>query len=323
MEIKNRTLLVFKHLWEETDETHTVSLEHLKDYLESCGLSRPDSRTLKNDIAQLLALGVDIVVDRRVQNQYFIATRHFDTAEVKLLIDAVQSSRFITSQKSKALIHKLGLFVEPNQKQLLKRQLYIDFRTKADNEAILRIVDQIHTAISNEKKITFQYFDYTPRKEKIHRHGGDFYTVSPYAMLWNNDLYYMVGYSDSQELIATYRVDRIDTLALTSADIVPRPCDFNISNYFVQKFSMLGGEECTVEILCENSLMSSIIDRFGEDVPTEVVDDKHFKVSMTVTLSSNFYGWVFASGGKMKIISPAVARGQFNDILKKYCEDVH
>ena len=143
MELTNRILLVFKYLWENTDETHTVSLEQIKDYLESCGLSRPDSRPIKNDIAQLMALGVDIVVDRRVQNQYFVATRHFDTAEVKLLIDAVQSSKFITPKKSKALIKKLSTFIEPQQKQLLKRQLYVDYPAKADNEAVIRIVDHM------------------------------------------------------------------------------------------------------------------------------------------------------------------------------------
>ena len=218
MELTNRILLVFKYLWENTDETHTVSLEQIKDYLESCGLSRPDSRPIKNDIAQLMALGVDIVVDRRVQNQYFVATRHFDTAEVKLLIDAVQSSKFITSKKSKALIKKLSTFIEPQQKQLLKRQLYVDYPAKADNEAVIRIVDHIHTAIANRRKISFQYFDYTPAKDKIHRRSGELYVVSPYAMLWSNDLYYMVGFSDLRSIVATYRVDRIDNLIITDAN---------------------------------------------------------------------------------------------------------
>jgi len=162
MKLKSRILLIFKYLWEHTDEAHTVSLEQLKDHLQSCGLSRPDSRTIKADIDQLIELGVDIIIDRRVQNQYFIGTRHFDTAEVKLLIDAVQSSRFITPQKSKALIRKLGVFIEPQQKQLLKRQLYIDHRSKATNESVILIVDHLYTAIIERKKVTFQYFDYTP-----------------------------------------------------------------------------------------------------------------------------------------------------------------
>lgn len=318
MDLKNRTLLVFKFLWENTDETHPVSLEQIKDYLENSGLSRPDSRPLKNDIAQLIELGVDIVKDRRVQNQYFVATRHFDMAEVKLLVDAVQSSKFITPRKSKALIRKLAAFIDPHQKQILKRQLYVDYRAKANNEAVIRIVDHIHAAIAAKRKITFQYFDYTPAKKKIHRHDGDLYVVSPYAMLWNNDLYYMVGYSDAKGLVATYRVDRIDNLTITEEKAVSKPRDFDISDYFGQTFSMFSGEECLVSLLCENELMGGIIDRFGANVPTEVVDDQHFKVTTTIALSNTFFGWVFASGGKMRILSPSKAVDRFNELLANF-----
>lgn len=318
MELTNRTLLVLKYLWENTDETHTVSLERLKDYLEDCGLSRPDSRPIKNDIAQLLALGLDIVVDRRVQNQYFLATRHFDTAEVKLLIDAIQSSRFITRNKSRVLIRKLAAFIAPGQKQILKRQLYVEYPAKAGNEAILRIVDSIHTAIAARKRVSFQYFDYTPAKKKIHRHDGQFYSVSPYAMLWKNDLYYMAGYSDSQGLVATYRVDRIDNLTVSEEKAVPRPRDFTVSDYFGQTFSMFTGEDCRVELLCENELMASIIDRFGEKVHTELADEEHFKVFVTVDLSNHFYGWVFASGGKMRILGPEKAVSGFRAMLGSF-----
>lgn len=318
MELTNRTLLVLKYLWENTDETHPVSLEQIKDYLETCGLTRPDSRPLKNDIAQLTEMGIDIVVNRRVQNQYFVASRHFDTAEVKLLIDAVQSSRFITPKKSKTLIKKLAAFTDPYQEQLLKRQLYVDYPAKAGNEAIMRIVDDIHAAIAEKKKVTFQYFDYTPEKKKVHRHDGALYSVSPYAMLWNNDLYYMVGYSDSRDLVATYRVDRIDHLTVTEETAARRPKGFQVSSYFGKTFSMLGGEECQVELLCENELMGSIIDRFGEKVHTEVVDGEHFKVITTVALSSTFFGWVFASGGKMRITAPQGAVRRFQEMLDSF-----
>ena len=318
MRLKSRILLIFKHLWDHTDEAHTVSLEQLKDHLQSCGLSRPDSRTIKADIDQLIELGVDIIIDRRVQNQYFVGTRHFDTAEVKLLIDAVQSSRFITPQKSKALIRKLGTFIEPQQKQLLKRQLYIDHRSKATNESVILIVDHLYTAIIERKKVTFQYFDYTPEKKKVHRHGGQLYTVSPYAMLWNNDQYYMVGYSEERKLVATYRVDRISQLTVTEGPARKRPADFTISDYFGQTFSMYLGEEAKVELLCENALMGSIIDRFGENVSVQIVDREHFKVTATVALSNNFYGWVFASGGKMRILGSEKAVEGFKAIMEKF-----
>lgn len=314
----SRILLGLQYLWTKTDESNPITLEQLKDYLVSCGLSRPDSRTLKNDIAQLTELGIDIVVDRKVQNQYFIASRHFDTAEVKLLIDAIQSSRFITPKKSKDLIDKLSVFVEPGQKQLLKRQLYIDQRSKANNEAVIRIVDHLHTAIVEKRKVSFQYFDYTQTKKKVHRHRGQRYFVSPYAMLWNNDLYYMVGYSDDRGLVATYRVDRIDKLEIIDIQTVEQPADFSVADYFTQTFSMYSGEECEVELLCENELMGSIIDRFGLTVQAEVIDAQHFKVCTRVALSDNFYGWIFASGGKMKLLGPEKAVIEFNGILSRF-----
>ena len=315
---KNRTLLIFQYLWMYTGEEYTVSLEQIKDFLETYSLPRPDSRTIKADIDQLIEFGLDIIIDRKVQNQYFVGSRHFDTAEVKLLIDAVQSSRFITPQKSKVLIHKLGMFIEPQQKKLLKRQLYIDHRTKSTNESVILIVDHLYTAIIERKKVTFQYFDYTPEKKKVHRHGGQFYTVSPYAMLWNNDQYYMVGYSEERKLVATYRVDRISQLTVTEEPARKRPADFTISDYFGQTFSMYLGEEAKVELLCENALMGSIIDRFGEDVSVQIVDKEHFKVTATVALSNNFYGWVFASGGKMRILGPKKAVEGFKAIMDDF-----
>lgn len=219
--LKSRAFLILKYLWENTDEEHTASLEQIKDYLEDCELSRPDSRPIKNDIAQIIAFCVDVVVDRRGQNQYFIATRQFDTAELKFLIDTMQSSKFTTPKKSREPIAMLAIFVEPRQKQILKHQLYVDCRAKAGNEAILRIVDNIHAAIASKKKIAFQYFDYTPTKRKVHRHDGIWYVVSPYAMLWSNDFYYMVGHSDSQGFTATFRTDRVDNLTVADEPATP------------------------------------------------------------------------------------------------------
>lgn len=183
---------------------------------------------------------------------------------------------------------------------------------------LILIVDHLYTAIIERKKVTFQYFDYTPEKKKVHRHDGQLYTVSPYAMLWNNDQYYMVGYSEERKLVATYRVDRISQLTVTEEPARKRPADFTISDYFVQTFSMYLGEEAEVELLCENALMGSIIDRFGENVAVQVVDREHFKVTATIALSNNFYGWVFASGGKMRILEPEKATAQFQAILDNF-----
>lgn len=319
MALTNRTLILFKYFWETTDEAHPVSLADISAHLKEHGITA-DPRTLRSDIEQLVEFGVDIVKERRVQNLYHVATRHFEAPEVKLLIDAVQSARFITPGKSKELVKRLTAFVAPGDTVLLKRHLYIDSRSKATNESIFLNVDRIQTAITERKKISFCYFDYAPSKERVLRHGGRVYSVSPFAMLWNNDTYYLVGFHDYRQQVAKFRVDRIDGLKVTQKAAVQKPKDIDVSAYFTQEFSMLNGEECKVRLLCENLLMNSIIDRFGEDVSTQVVDESHFSVEVTVNLSSNFYGWVFASGGKMKITAPQEAMEGFCRMLESFSE---
>ena len=318
MALQNRTLLVFQYLWDNTDEEHTVSLADIFAYLQSCGIPKPDARTLRKDIDQLIELGIDIVHNRSVQNQYHVATRHFEAPELKLLIDAIQSARFITPKKSKALIQKLAAFAGPHEAELLNRELYVDSRAKSGNEGIYRIVDHIQTAIAEKKKIAFQYFDYSSDKSIVLRHSGRIYFVSPYALIWNNDAYYLIGHHDRRGYIATFRVDHITGLEITDEPAVKRPLDFDVSSYFTKEFSMLGGRQCEVILLCENDLMGNIIDRFGKEVCTEVVDERHFKVTVTVCLSNNFYGWVFASAGNIQILSPSDACTGFQQLLSCY-----
>ena len=319
MALTNRTLIIFKYLWETTDEALPVSLADISAVLKQYEITA-DPRTLRKDIEQLIEFGVDIVKDRRVQNLYHVATRHFEAPEVKLLIDAVQSARFITPKKSRELVKRLTAFAAPGDAALLKRHLYIDSRVKAVNESVYISVDRIQTAIAERKKIAFRYFDYSPAKERIHRHDGQLYSVSPYALLWNNDVYYLVGFHDHRQQIAKFRVDRIDGLQVTQEAALQKPEDFDVSAYFTQEFSMLAGKTCHVTLLCENALMNSIIDRFGEDVPSQVVDEAHFSVEATVNLSSDFYGWVFASGGKMKITAPQEAVEGFCRMLESFSE---
>ncbi len=314
MALTNRTLIIMKYLWEQTDENQPVSLADISTYLKQHQITA-DPRTLRKDIEQLVEFGIDVVKDRKVQNLYHVASRHFEAPEVKLLIDAVQSARFITPKKSRELIKRLASFVAPNDTALLKRQLYIDSRSKATNESIYVSVDRIQTAIAERKKITFQYFDYLPSKERVHRHDGQVYSVSPFALLWNNDTYYLVGFHDNKGVIAKFRVDRIDKLEIAQESALQQPADFDVSEFFTQEFSMLDGKTSKVKLLCDNALMNSIIDRFGEDVDTMQTDEAHFIAEVTVDLSSNFYGWVFASAGKMRILEPDEAVCGFQSVL--------
>ena len=317
MSLANRTLIILKYLWENTDEDRPASLADISKHLSMFNITA-DPRTLRKDIDQLIEFGIDIVKDRRVQNLYHVASRHFDIPELKLLIDAVQSSRFITQKKSKALIEKLSAFTSPNQSKVMQRELYVDKRSKAGNESIYLTVDRIQSVIAEKKKISFQYFDYALNKSRVLRHDGQLYTVSPYALIWNNDTYYLIGYHDRRKLVAKFRIDRITKLEIIDEPAVRKPRDFDVSEYFSQEFSMLDGKECEVELLCENELMGNIIDHFGERVSTQVIDNNHFKVTVIVDLSNNFYGWVFASAGRIQIISPQEVVNDFDALIKSW-----
>ena len=212
-----------------------------------------------------------------------------------MLIDAVQSSRFITKRKSKELINKLSAFVAPNQASVLKRHLYVDSRNKADNEAIYIIADSIQSAIIENKKIRFQYFDYCVDGTQVLRHGGAKYLVSPFDLIWSNDAYYLAGLHEKKGIVAKFRVDRIKNLEITTDRATSKPNDYSVAEFFSHEFSMLDGEDCNVTLLCENVLMNSIVDRFGSNIKTTIVDRNHFTVTVPVDLSSIFYSWVFAS----------------------------
>lgn len=313
----NRTLLILRYLWENTDELHYATIASINSFLEPYGLAA-DRSTISGAIEQLIDFGVDIDAERGVQMHYFIRDRVFKTPEVKLLVDAVQSSRFITPKKSKELIKKLSIFVESHSADILKRQLYVDDRSKADNESIYTSVDHIQNVINDNRKISFKYYEYTPEKKKILKHGGQLYVITPYALLWNNDCYYVVGFSDVRGIIQKFRIDRMSYLKVLDEKGVKKPKDFKISDFFTKEFSMLHGIPYEVELLCENQLMDSIVDRFGTKINTSIVDEKHFKLTASIDLSSNFYGWVFASGGAMKILGPAEVVDGFNRIIELY-----
>ena len=316
----NRTLWVFKYLWEYTDDQHPATLADIIAFLETQGITVKDYRAIQADIADLTAMGIDIVEDRSRHYEYSIGTRHFEVPEVKLLVDAVQSSRFISQKKSKALIKKLSSFVGPQDAGIIKRQLYVEQRFKATNEGIMRIVDSVQDAIAAKTKVTFQYYDYSPQKKKVARHDGAYYVVSPYSLIWNGDNYYMVGHSEEKDKIQKFRVDRIDHLSVVDEPRVKPPRDYSVGDFFSQEFSMMSGKETDVELLVENNLMNNIIDHFGERVTTEVVDEGHFKVHVTVGLSPTFYGWLFASKGKIKILNPKEAQDEFYYIIDSYSD---
>ena len=280
---KQRPFRLLRYLFENTDEEHPVTTTELVEIFQAED-AHASRKTVKDDIDILVKEGFDIITVRSTQNSFFLGSRSLEVPELKLLIDAVSSCRFISKEKSAVLIDKLKKMTSRGQADKLTRHMYVADRLKADNHQLLYIVDTITDAINAGTKIRFQYFDYNASKERFLRHDGAVYIVSPYALLWDDNNYYMCAYSDAREGITNYRVDRMcNTFRL----------------------------ETEVTLECTNEMMRYIIDRFGEEVETWNSSDDTFNVKVHVTDSPTFYGWVFSFAGKVRITGPDRIRDKY------------
>ena len=263
--------------------------------------------TLANDFKMLEQVGVKFEVVHSQQNQYYYDGRVFDLAELKIMIDAISSSKFITEKKSRDLIEKVLSLTTEHNATSLRRHVHAEGRVKSENERGYYIVDTINDAIDGGYKIKFQYADYNTKKRKVVRHDGEYYVVSPYALVWDGDYYYMIGYCNNREHMRHFRLDRIYRIptVLVDEEAVPAPKNFQLAKYLQRVFRMYGGEETVeVELLCADFIMNAIIDHFGTSVRSREIDDNHFVAAVEVSPSPNFYRWVFGWNGAMKIISP-------------------
>jgi len=319
-ESKIRVMRLYQILNELSDEEHPISTVELIKMLDEKYGIQAHRITISKDIAVLEQCGVDIVKINTTQNKYFIGSRLFEIPELKLLIDAVESSKFITEKKSKILVSKLATLTSVNRAAEMKRNLCVANRIKPENEMIYYIVDAINDAINQAKKISFQYFEYDASKKKKLKNGGHPYVFSPYALSWNGDYYYVVGYSDKHQKISTFRVDRIlNKPEVLQEDSVPEPKTFNVADFAKAAFGMYDGSHRTVELRCDNSLMKTIIDRFGEDVPTKPYSMTDFKVTVEASITPTFYGWIFGFGKKLEILEPQdVKAGYIQQLREAY-----
>ena len=313
---KKRLLLILELLYKTTDESHPVSTVDITDYLDEKGF-QIDRKTLRSDLRLLISMGYDIVVVKSSPNRYFWGERTFEIPELKMLLDAVSSARFISETKSKQLTKKIMSLAGMQQREQLKRHVRAIGKTKADNKGLYYIIDTITEAINRKKKISFQYMEYNGRKEKILRNDGEVYILSPYVLYWNEDYYYVLGYSDKRERVTAFRIDRMKTPTIMDDDAMPKPEDFDVSAYSNKVFQMFSGEETTVELECDTSLMKYVIDRFGIDVETEELSEDKFIAKVPVDLSPTFYGWVFQFGGGIRIIGPEEAVGAYKEMVDK------
>lgn len=321
MEGKPRILYLQKILLERTDEEHPLTTTQLIEILsKEYGISAHRT-TISKDITALQEFGLDVIMIHSTQCKYFVGSRKFELPELKLLIDAVESSKFITKRKSDVLIQKIHTLASIGQVSKLKRNNYVANRVKPDNEQIYYIVDTINTAINEGRQISFQYYDYTGLKKRVLKNKGEVYKLSPYKLLWNSDYYYVIGYSEKREKIISFRADRIAAApVILKENALPVPDDFDIENFTKEVFSMFQGDKVTVVLRCDNSLMKTMIDRFGEDVTALAYDMTSFKLITDVSASQTFFGWVFGFGGKVQILAPEEVRKQYGKMIMQASE---
>ena len=308
----NHLLLLQQFLYEQTDDSHTVSVSDILAYWRSYGINA-GRKSVYSAIGSLQDSGLDIICVKSTQNRYIIGARLFELPELKLLVDAVESSHFITQKKSRQLIQKLGRLTSTAQAKALNRHIYMDGTVKPGNEAIYYNVDMLQTAIQSKQQVSFQYYEYTPNKEKVLKHKGYRYRFSPYALIWSRDFYYVVGWSEKHGKLAQFRVDRMVSMRTSKDPAVSSP-DFNAAEYVRTVFNMYPEKTCAVQLLCDNDVMRNIIDRFGEGVYTEVIDRWHFRAVVQVSPSPPFFGWVFGFGGKIRITGPSHVLGKMKEM---------
>lgn len=314
---KLRPLYLAKILYEQTDEEHYLTTVQLINILEEKYGISAHRQTIKSEIELLRKFGIEIEEVKSVQNRYNICSRDFENSELKLLIDAVESAKFITAGKSKELVAKLSSLAGNFGAEKLKRNVCCEGRIKSDNERIYIIVDTINEAINEGKKISFPYFQYNVKKQHQLKHNGEAYVLSPLHLVWNGDFYYLVGVAEDNT-IRNFRVDRIAKCpTILEENSSQAPEDFNIDDYINTTFRMFNAEHTDVELLCDNDVIDSIIDRFGENIKITEAATENFKITVNVATSHIFYSWIFGFGGKVKILGPDAVREEYVAMLDK------
>lgn len=317
--MKSRLLYVLKYLWQSTDAEHYATTGDILTYLRENGISC-DRKTIPSDIQKLCDIVIDIEEERSRENRYSLSSHIFTLPELNLLIDAVESSKFITTKKSTELIEKLSQMSSTHQAAELKSNLYISERVKPLNEQIYYLVDNINTAINCGKQISFHYFHYDQHRKEVPNNGGKRYCFSPYSLVWNEDHYYVVGFSEKHQKITTFRVDCMKKVNILSADAVEKPDDFSLPDFTCQVFDMYDGTKERVTLICKNDMMNYIIDRFGDEVETSPTDYGHFKAVAEVSVSQTFFAWIFQFNGEIKITRPASVVTKYKKMLESVLE---
>ena len=304
---------------ENTDDDHYITMPEIMSALEAYEVTA-DRRTIYADLKDLEALGIEVEGEPVGGGyRYHVVERPFELPELKLLVDAIQSSKFITERKTNALIRKLEKLVSKYEAMKLQRQVYVSGRIKTMNESIYYTVDTIHNAISENRKIRFQYFQWNVKKEMELRHDGAYYHISPWGLSWDAENYYLIGYESEAGKIKHYRVDKM--LRLQMSDEKREGKEYfkklDMADYAKKSFGMFGGREEKVKLLVENTLAGVIIDRFGKDIMLIPSDEEHFTVNVDVHVSTQFFGWIISLGERVKILGPDEVVAQMKEEIQR------
>jgi len=316
-----KPLYLMKILLEQTDEDHPITIQEILNTLSEYGI-KAERKSIYSDLELLRGYGLDIEMLKTKTVGYYIASRQFELPELKLLVDAVQSSRFVTRKKSEELIKKLSSLTSNHQAKQLKRQVFVADRPKAINESVYYNIDAIHAAINGGKKISFKYFDYDLSKSRVYRRDGELYSHTPLALCWNDDKYYLICYSAKYDDFTHYRIDRMSGVSVCaeSADKIDRK-RFNVAEHIKRVFGMYGGEVVKARLRFDNSLINPVLDRFGTDVAIHK-NGESFEIRIEVSESPVFLSWITQFGGNAEIIAPDSLReamgGFISELSAKY-----
>lgn len=315
---KIKILYLMRIFLEQTDEEHPMSVKELIAYLNSLGISA-ERKTVYDDIETLRNFGMDILNRREHPAGFYLASREFELPELRLLVDAVQSSRCITNGKSRQLIRKLESLASVYESRQLRRQGFAENRIRTINENVYYSIDMIQRALTEDRQISFQYCEWTVEKKLRPENEGERYSVSPWGLVWQNEEYYLITYDEKCGRVKQYQVDKLQQIRIEKE--VRRGREF-FENYDIgeltsRTFGMFGGREVTICLEAHNRLVGVVLDRFGRDIMIHRKDPEHFKTLVRVNISDQFFGWVASLGPDVVIASPDEVRDKYREFLEK------
>ena len=308
MVLKDRLLVLLQILQDHTDDETWLTTAEIHALMEADGQDGC-IRTLRKNVAVLKSCGYEIAVRERngMPTEYAYLGRKFSMPDLQILVDAVSTAQLIPQNKSEELIAELSAMAGPSHVNELQPQILVSEHVKAKNTNMIFTVQEIRRAIDRNRKIRFRYLEYNLEGKQVRKHEGtneEWYVVSPYATVWNDDRYYLMGWSDKREKIVVFRIDRMEVPKQLPNRRVPPPEDFDVRDYTDKVFRMYGGPEEEVTLRCRLEILDQVIDRFGDGIRIRPVAKDCFTFTVPVSLSTTFYAWVFQFVGKMCIVGP-------------------